>query len=105
MEDTQKTIIELWDGYEAEVDLTLMEDFDFVTDFNAARKANDVGELVEMYMALIGGDETYQDVRAYLTEKHGRVTVTGMTDIIERINAVLPKAGNRASRRSRKISR
>jgi hypothetical protein len=102
--NTEVKTIELWDGYEVEVDLSLMDDFDFASELADASSSRNIGTITQMYMAMVGGDDTYDEVRAHLTKKDGRVTVTGITEILEKINSTLPKSGNRVQRRSGKIS-
>lgn len=98
--DPKKKTIELWDGYEVELDTTLMDDFDFVSELSEATAKGNVPVITEMYLALVGGPKTYDDLREYLIAKEGRVTVEGVGNVLEKIYGVLPKAGNRAQRRS-----
>ena len=92
--------IELWEGYEVEVNESLLDDFDFVDDFNNAIKENDMSTIMSMYFALVGGEDVYQDARAYLIEKYGHVSIQGLSDITAKLVNLFPKAGNRAQRRS-----
>lgn len=96
--------VELWDGYEVTIDEQLFNDFDFTVDLAEARKTQDLRALVEMYMALIGGAEKYETIRDHITKEHGYFAQDALIEIIEKINGVLPKSGNRAQRRSWKSS-
>lgn len=99
MSNNKKTI-ELWEGYEVELNEDLMDDFDYLTDLNNAVKEQEFAEITSMYFALVGGDKTYNDAREYLIEKYGRVSVKGLGEITQKIADKFPKAGNRAQRRS-----
>lgn len=58
-----------------------------------------------MYMAMIGGDETYQKIREHIEKEKGYFSLSELLKVIEKVNEVLPKSGNRAQRRSWKTSR
>jgi hypothetical protein len=92
--------IELWEGFEVAVNMQLLDDFDFTVDLQAALNSNDVGTLMTMYMALVGGDVTYEKVRSHIEEENGYLSQTELLKIMDKINAVFPKSGNRAQRRS-----
>lgn len=92
--------ITLWDGYEVQINEQLLDDFDFISDLNTARKENDVAEITAMYFAVIGGAEVYNDVREHITKEKGYFSQTELMKIIEKVNTAFPKAGNRAQRRS-----
>lgn len=92
--------IELWDGFSVEVNEQLLDDFDFIADLNEATRNDDISTMVSMYMALIGGDETYKAVREHITKEQGYFSQKALLDIMGKINDVFPKAGNRAQRRS-----
>ena len=96
--------IELWEGYEVEVNTKLLDDFDFTADLNDALKNNDMSTLLTMYMALIGGDDTYAKVRDHIESEYGYFSQKALLDIMDKINDVFPKSGNRAQRRSWKNS-
>ncbi len=98
--DPKKKTIELWDGYEVELDTTLMDDFDFVSELSEATEKGNIPVITEMYLALVGGPKTYEDLREYLVAKEGRVTVDGVSAVLQKVTDALPKAGNRAQRRS-----
>ena len=104
MSNTKK-IIELWEGYEAEVDEDLMDDFDYLAELNDAIKEQDFAGVTSMYFALVGGDKTYEAAREYLIKKYGRVSVKGLGEITQKIADTFPKAGNRAQRRSWQTSK
>lgn len=100
MEKAKKKTIELWDGYEVEVNEQLMDDFDFILDLSTAQKNNDMATIVTMYFALIGGEGVYQEVREHIEAEKGYFSQKDLLGIIEKVNNVLPKAGNRSQRRS-----
>ena len=100
-----KKIIELWEGYEVELDEGLIDDFDYITELNEAVKAQDFATITSMYFALVGGDKTYQDARKYLIDKYGRPSIQGLGEITQRIADQFPKVGNRAQRRSWQTSK
>ena len=95
-----KKTIELWEGYEVEFNEQLSNDFDFMQDLSTAIKENDLAELVGLYFALIGGEKIYNDTREHFIEKDGYFPVEAVHDIMQKIDECLPKAGNRAQRRS-----
>lgn len=97
--------IELFEGFEVNVNEQLLDDFDFMADLSTAINTNNVGDLVEIYMALVGGEETYEKVREHIIEENGYFSQEAFTVITKKIDALFPKAGNRASRRSWKPSR
>lgn len=97
--------VELWDGFEVPVDKQLLDDMDFASDLSSALNQNNMEDLVTMYMALVGGEETYEKVRTHIEEEHGYFSQKAFLEIIDKINAVFPKSGNRAQRRSWKTSR
>lgn len=92
--------LELWDGYTVEINEQLMDDMDFVSDLNDAGRDNNFSEIVTMYMALIGGQDVYEKIRAHIEEKHGYFSQKEFLKIVEKISELLPKGGNRAQRRS-----
>ena len=100
MEKAKKKTIELWDGYEVEVNEQLMDDFDFILDLSTAQKNKDMATIVTMYFALIGGEDVYQKVREHIEAEKGYFSQKDLLGIIEKVNNVLPKAGNRSQRRS-----
>lgn len=96
--------IELWEGYEVTVNARLMDDMDFVSDLNKASRDNDYDTIVDMYMALIGGEKVANKIREHIEKKVGYFSQEEFLPIVEKINEVLPKGGNRAERRSWKTS-
>lgn len=92
--------IELWDGYEVTVNEQLIDDFDFITDLAKAQKEKDVATLVEMYFAVVGGEDTYFDVRKHIEDEKGYFSQSELFRIISKVDDAFPKAGNRAQRRS-----
>lgn len=92
--------IELWDGFTVDVNMQLLDDLDFTVDLQKAIADNDVAELIAMYMALVGGDDTYDKIREHIEKEHGYVSQKALMEIMDKISAVFPKSGNRAQRRS-----
>lgn len=97
--------IELWDGYEVEVNEQLLDDFNFAMDLAAAQKNNDLPEFISMTFAVIGGEKVYKDVEAHIIEEKGYFSQKSLLEIVEKIGDVFPKAGNRAQRRSWQTSK
>lgn len=97
--------VELFDGFEAEVNEQLMDDFDFMSDLSEAIRSNNVSELVAMYMAVVGGEETYEKVREHIIKENGYFSQKAFTEVTKKIDNLFPKSGNRAERRSWKNSR
>lgn len=93
--------IELWDGYEVEVDLSLFDDVDFLSDLSVAAREDDLPSIITMSFAVVGGDKTYDAARKHITEKCGHFSMAELQKILEKIGACFPKAGNRASRRQK----
>lgn len=98
--DKQNPTVELWDGYSVSVDTRLIKDVDFLAELNEAFHNNDFKTIISMYMALVGGQDTYDKIRAHLLETTGEFNIDDLTNITEKIDTVLPKGGNRASRHS-----
>lgn len=90
--------IELWDGYEVEVDDKILNDFDYITDLNKAEKDNDLAELISLYFAAIGGEDVYQKTREHIIEEEGYFATDALLKIIDKINNQFPKVGKRASK-------
>ena len=97
--------IELWDGYEVEFNEQIANDFDFAQDLSRAFKNNDLAEIVTLYFALIGGEQTYNDFRDHVIAEKGFFDVASVRDLMKKIDDNLPKAGNRAQRRSWQTSK
>lgn len=92
--------IELWSGYEVEVNSTLFDDFDFMTDLSNAVRNNDVALLTSMYFAVVGGEAVYNDAREYIEKQKGYFSLEELSKITKRIDDAFPKAGSRSQRRS-----
>lgn len=92
--------VELWKGYEVEVNEQLLDDFDFQQDLAKAQKENDLPTFISMIFAVVGGDKVYDDVREHITEEKGYFSTDSMLEIIGKIGDAFPKAGNRAQKRS-----
>lgn len=92
--------VELWEGYEVEVNEQLLDDFNFAQDLAEAQKNNDLPEFISMIFAIVGGEKTYRDVEKHITEEKGYFSQTSLFEIVEKIGEAYPKAGNRAQKRS-----
>lgn len=92
--------IELWEGYEIEVDDKILNDFDYITDLNKAEKENDLAGLISLYFAAIGGEKVYEETRKHIIKEKGYFATDALLEIIQKINDQFPKAGNRAQKRS-----
>lgn len=92
--------VELWEGYEVEVNEQLLDDFDFQQDLAEAQRTNDLPTFVSMIFAVVGGDKIYNNVREHITEEKGYFSTDSVLEIVGKIGEVFPKAGNRAQRRS-----
>lgn len=90
--------IELWAGYEAEVNEEILNDFDYITDLNKAEKENNLAELISLYFAAIGGEKVYQKTREHIIKEKGYFATDALLEIINKINDQFPKAGKRASK-------
>jgi hypothetical protein len=101
----EKKMLELWEGYEVEVNEDLLDDVDYISDLGKAANNNDFAEVITIYFALVGGEKTYKDARDYLTEKYGHFSIKGLKEITEKIEALFPKDGNRAQRRTWQTSK
>lgn len=88
--------IELWKGYEVEIQQNLLDDVDFVKDFSAAQRTQDFGLLLECTMGLIGGVQAEKDIRDHITEEKGYYSIEELNKYIEKIVSALPKAGKAA---------
>lgn len=92
--------IELYDGYEAEVNEQLLDDFDFSTDLAEAQRTGNMPEFITMIFAIVGGEKTYNDVREHIISEKGYFSQESLLEVVEKIGTVFPKAGNRAQKRS-----
>lgn len=90
--------IELWEGYEVEVNEQLLNDFDYATDLNEAEKNNDLAEMISLYFAAIGGEKVFKATREHIIKEKGYFATDALLDIINKINDQFPKAGKRASK-------
>lgn len=99
MAKTNNKTIELWDGYEVEIDEQLFDDADFLSDFAEAAQEGKASEVLMMLFAIVGGEKTYEDARKYITDKCGYFSMKELREITDKIEDRFPKAGNRASRR------
>ena len=90
--------IELWEGYEVEVNEQLLNDFDYATDLNEAEKNNDLAEMISLYFAAIGGEKIFKATREHIIKEKGYFATDALLDIINKINDQFPKAGKRASK-------
>lgn len=96
--------IELWEGYEVEVDEQILNDFDYISDLNKAEKDNDLAEMITLYFAAIGGEKVFEDTRKHIIEKEGYFATDALLEIVNKINGQFPKAGKRAQKHYGKTS-
>lgn len=100
MAKTEEKTIELWEGKEVKVTRPeLLKDFDFITDLHKAQKEKDLATLVNMYFALIGGEEVFQETREHIIEEKGIFDINELYVIIEKISNAFPKASSPAQKR------
>lgn len=92
--------IELWDGYEVEVNEQLLDDFNFARDLAEAQRTGNLPEFVAMLFAVVGGEKVYDDTEEHITDEKGYFSQEALLEIVEKIGNAFPKAGNRAQRRS-----
>ena len=92
----KNTKIELWDGYEVEVNENLLNDFDYITELNKAEKDNDLAGMVSLYFAAIGGEKVFKATREHIIEEKGYFANDSLLEIINKVNDQFPKAGKRA---------
>ena len=97
--------IELWEGYEVEVNEQLLDDFNFTQDLAESQKNNDLPMFISMIFAIVGGEEVYRKVEKHITEEKGYFSQESLLAIVEKIGSAFPKAGNRAQRRSWQTSK
>lgn len=90
--------IELWDGYEVEINEQILNDFDYIQDLNKAEKDNDLAEMITLYFAPIGGEKTFDATRTHIIKEEGYFATDALLDIINKINNEFPKAGKRAQK-------
>lgn len=95
-----KKKIELWEGYEVEVNERLLDEVEFMDDLRAAIKENDFSTMVMMFFAIVGGEKVYEDAKEYVIKERGYFSIEGLSEITKKIGELFPKAGNRAQRRS-----
>lgn len=105
MSTNENKKIELWAGYEVEVNEQLLDDFNFVKDLAEAEKNKDVAEYIMMIFAVVGGEEVYKETEKHITEEHGYFSQSALLEIVEKIGTAFPKVGNRAQRRSWQTSK
>lgn len=103
MANAKKTI-ELWKGYEVEVNEQLLDDFTYIQDLAKAQKENDLAEFISIMFALVGGEKTYRDVEKHIVKEKGYFSQESLLEIISKIGDAFPKAGNRAQEHSWKTS-
>lgn len=92
--------LELWDGYEVEVNEQLLDDFDFQQDLAEAQRLNDLPSFVSMLFAIVGGEKVYDDTRKHIEAEKGYFSQESLMKVVERIGEAFPKAGSRAQRRT-----
>lgn len=97
--------IELWEGYEVEVNGQLLDDFNFAQDLAEAQKTNDLPEFISMIFAIVGGEKVYRDTEAHIIEEKGYFSQESLLEIVSKIGDTFPKVGNRAQKRSWQTSK
>ncbi len=97
--------IELWDGYEVEFNENLSNDFDFIRDLSDAVRGNDLASIATLYFALIGGEKVFSDFREHVIAEKGFFDIAAVREAMAKVDALLPKAGNRAQTRSWQTSK
>ena len=96
-----KKTVELWEGANFELDVAISRDFEFQKSLLKAQKEQDMGEVVALYMDIIGGDEAYEKIREHIKSEHDGIFDTdALLEILRKIDDFFPKAGNRQFRRS-----
>lgn len=90
--------IELWDGYQVEVNEQILNDFDYIRDLNKAEKDNDLAEMITLYFAPIGGQKVFEATRKHIVEQEGYFATDVLLEMINKINDEFPKAGKRAQK-------
>lgn len=101
MVETKNKTIELWDGYEVEVNEQLFKDADFLFDLDEARQEGNFRDIVAMMFAVVGGEDVYEATREHIIKQCGHFSIDELTKITDKIGSCFPKAGNRASRRQK----
>lgn len=99
MVGTKNKTIELWDGYEVEVNEQFFDDVDFLSDFSKAAHDNDIETVLAMLFAVVGGEKVYDEARDHIEKQCGYFSMKELRKISNKIEDCFPKAGNRASRR------
>ena len=102
---TENTKIELWEGYEVEVNEQILNDFDYISDLNKAEKENDLAGMITLYFAAIGGEKIYNDTRKHIIKENGYFATDKLLEIINKINDQFPKVGKRAQKQYGKTSK
>jgi len=97
--------IELYDGYEVEVNEQLFDDADFLSDFSKAARENDIEGVMAMLFAVVGGQEVYDKTREHIEKKCGYFSMQELRKVTDRIENCFPKVGNRASRGEKGMQR
>lgn len=67
--------VELWKGYEVEINEQLLDDFDYQQELAEAQRTNDLPTFISMFFAVVGGAKTYNDVREHITEEKGYLSL------------------------------
>jgi len=105
MSTSKNKKLELWEGYEVDVNEQLLDDFNFSQDLAEAQRTGDLPTFVSMIFAIVGGEKVYRDTEKHITEEKGYFSQEALLEIVETIGSVFPKAGNRAQRRSWQTSK
>lgn len=100
-----KKTLELWEGYEVEFNEKIANDFDFIQDLSTAVKENDLAGITTLYFALIGGEKVFNDFREHVIKERGYFDIKSVQELMAKVDAYLPKVGNRAQKRSWQTSK
>ena len=89
--------VELYEGYKEKVNTDLFNDFEFISELSQAQRDGDIANLVSLTIALVGGQPTYEKIKAYSIKKYGRVDMKFLSDVVTRIAGALPKGGDNST--------
>ena len=90
----ENIVVELYEGYKEKVNTDLFNDFEFVSELFKAQKESDIASLVSLTIALVGGQPTYEKIKAYSIKKYGRVDMEFLFGVVSKIGSALPKGGD-----------
>lgn len=98
-EEKEVKYITLWEGKKVEVTKeNLLKDFDYIKDVQTAAKNNDL-ELISLLFVLIGGEETFNEVRDHIVEEKGIFDIDELGKITRQLLDLFPKPKASSSKR------